>query len=287
MKNIPITILLSMFVAICTAVLAVTTIPFDSSRGLVEVNVLLDGRVKGRFGIDTGADKLYIDRKFAERNGFQFAENTRRRQSVGIDGSSSIAFIDLKSLAIGEERLSSLRATVIDIVGLSQNPAARPPDGLIGYDILSRYYLTVDYPSRQMSLQTEKPRFLSGRSYSEFAFRQRKHLILVDVVFNDRATCSLILDYCASHTSIAPSLAVELGLNATIGKIQIVEQISIADAITGNDIDVNDVPVVVTDLTHYRRSVPRSDFAGILGGTFLSRLNLTVDYSKKRIYIRD
>jgi hypothetical protein len=287
MKNKPITTLLSMFVAICTTVLAVTTIPFDSSRGLVEVNVLLDGRVKGKFGIDTGADKLYVDRKFAERNGFRFAENTRRRQSVGIDGTSSIAFVDFKSLKVGEERLSNLRATVIDIVGLAQNPAAHPPDGLIGYDILSRYYLTVDYPSRQMSLQTEKPHFLSGRSYSEFAFWQRKHLILVDVVINDRVTCSMILDYCASHTSIAPSLAVELGLNATIGKRHIVEQISMTDAITGNDIDVNEVPVVVTDLAHYRRSVPQSGFVGILGGTFLSRLNLTVDYSKKRIYIRN
>jgi len=287
MKNKPISILLSLLTALSVVLAAGTIIPFDSSRSLVEVDVLLDGRVKGKFGIDTGADRLYIDRKFAEQNGFHFAENTRRRQSVGIDGTSSIAFIDLKSLRVGEERLSNLRATVIDIVGLAQDPAVRPPDGLIGYDILSRYYLTVDYPTRQLLLQTEKPRFLSGRSYSEFAFRQRKHLILVDVVLNDRVTCPMILDYCASYTSIAPSLAVELGLDATTGKRRVVEQISISGAITGDDIDIGDVPVVVTDLSHYRRSIPRSDFAGILGGTFLSRLKLTVDYSNKRIYIHN
>jgi hypothetical protein len=100
-------------------------------------------------------------------------------------------------------------------------------------------------------------------------------------------TCRMILDYCASYTSIAPSLAVELGLDATTGKRHIVEQISMTKAITGNDIDVNDIPVVVTSLSHYRRSVPRSDFAGILGGTFLSHLNLTVDYSNKRIHIHN
>ena len=58
---------LSALLTVATSIGAVE-VTFHPYRGLVEVEVLIDGRVKGRFGIDTGADRLYIDKKFAEKN---------------------------------------------------------------------------------------------------------------------------------------------------------------------------------------------------------------------------
>jgi len=269
------------------ALQAETTVPFDPSRGLVEVKVVLDGRVKGKFGIDTGADKLYINRSFVERHGFAYAENTKRRQSTGVDGSSAIAFVDVLSLKIGGEDLGRQRGTVVDIGKLSDNPQSAPPDGLIGCDILRRYLVTVDYPAHELTLQTDRPDFLSGRAYSEFAFRQRNHLILVDVSFDNHTTRPMILDYCATHTSINQSLAGELGLEAKLGIIQRLGRISLSNAVSGKDVEIENTPVIVTDLSHYKQSLPRSDFAGILGGTFLSHLKITIDYPRMRIYVHD
>ncbi len=124
---------------LCGAALFALTVPFDPSRGLVEIDVLLDGRVRARFGIDTGADKLYIDRTFASRQGLTFADNTRRRKVTGVSGASAVAFVDLRSLAIGGEVFNDMRATAIDMHELAGGPAANMPDGLIGYDILRRF----------------------------------------------------------------------------------------------------------------------------------------------------
>jgi len=267
----------------CVAVYALT-VPFDPSGGLVEVDVLLDGHIRARFGIDTGADKLYIDKTFARKHGLSFAENTRRRKVAGVDGASSVSFVDLNSLAIGEEIMNDLRATAIDMHELAGSQSIAAPDGLIGFNILRRFYVTVDYPARMLTLQTGRPRFLSGRKYSEFSFRQHKHLILVEVTLDDQATCPMILDYCASHTLISPQLAGELGLDYTIGKVSFIDRISMSGLMTGPGVVARNVPVVVTDFSQYRRSVPRAGFAGILGGSFLSLYKVTVDYQHQRVY---
>jgi hypothetical protein len=64
-------------------------VPFHPDRGLVEVEVLIDGRVKGSFGIDTGADRLYIDTKFAEKNNLSKVGGPPPRLGVGIVGASA------------------------------------------------------------------------------------------------------------------------------------------------------------------------------------------------------
>lgn len=285
MSNQSALMLVYLSLLLACSVIGDTIIPFDASRGIVEVDVLLNQNIKGRFGIDTGADQLYIDRRFAERNGLPFAENTRQRQSVGLHGASAIAYVDLGALKFGDEILTAPRATVIDLIDLSVDKSAPPPDGLIGYEILRNYYLTIDYPARELSLQSEKPSFLNGREYSEFAFRKRQHLIILEVQLNGRLACPMILDYCASHTSISPQFATELDFNSTAGSVHMVDEVSLTGAVVGRNVELDKIPVIVTDLTSYQRSMSHSDIAGILGANLLFRLKITIDYSGKRILV--
>ncbi len=273
------------FYKLCMLLIAGTvvaaTLPFDPSRGLVIVKVTIDDRVTGRFGIDTGADRLYINRSFAEENELNFTLPTPGRRVSGISGASTARPISLRSIEIGDAVLENVPAVAIDLDRLSSGSGGAL-DGLIGHEILRRFYVTVDYPRSRIELTTEEPRFLAGTGYRSIPFSQYGHLILVEVRFNDEIKVPMILDYCASHTLITSSLSNRLGLQPDrSGRVE-VEEIEIGEKTMSSDISV-----IVSDLSHYRRSTPRAKYEGVLGATFLKDYKITVDYQGQRIYVQE
>ena len=163
---------------------------------------------------------------------------------------------------------------------LANNSTVGHPDGLIGHDVLRRFFVTVDYPGRSMELASAVPDFLRGKRYFEVPFEQHKHLILVDVTLNDEISVPMILDYCASYSTISQSLAERLGLDSELESRGTVDELTLDGTVTSQD-----VPVMVADHSVLRRSVPRAEFEGILGASFLYRYKITVDYNSQRIYV--
>jgi predicted aspartyl protease len=267
---------------ILTATVQGDSVQFDPSRGLVEVEAILDGHVKGTFGIDTGADYLYIDREFAIRNRLKLRSASPQRDVVGADGASSGSAISLRSMEVVGERLHNLRATAIDMKNLMRVPSAGHPDGLIGHDILRRFYVTVDYPAQSLTMQMERPHFLNSQHFKTVRFSVFKHLILIDVSINDETTVPMILDYCASYTTFSQELAEELGLDVPEDRFIRMESLELSGGVASSD-----VPVAVADLSRLKRASPRAEFEGILGGTFLQQHKITVDYKLNRIYVHD
>lgn len=263
------------------AVVSSVTIPFDPSRGLVEIEVTIDRRVKGTFGIDTGADRLYIDRTFAQENGLTFVPSPVQRAVVGVEGSVTVSAMRLSLFEIEDEQFKNIAATAIDISALVTDNSAGLPDGLIGYQILRKFFVTIDYPKRTLTLESDPPRFLNGKQFSEVPYTSYRHLIIVDAVINGDVAAPLILDYCASYTTISPKLAERLGLESKTDKLQIINSISLSE-----DVTTEKVPIFVTSLMNLKKSVPRAKFDGILGSTFLNRHKVTIDYAAKKVYFR-
>jgi len=256
-------------------------ISFDPQRGLVEVKVILDGQVKGTFGIDTGADRLYIDKTFAQENQLTFRQPIPQRKIVGLEGTSKAYAVSLRSLRIGGDiSLYNLRATAIDIRQLVNDSTGNIPDGLIGYEILRRFYVKVNYPQRKMELLSFEPDFLRGKRYFTIPFKQYQHLILVNVTFPNDMTASMILDYCASQTTINSSLAKKLGINSEKSENVIVSEMTLGESVTSKN-----VPVLIRDYPQFKKSVARAQFDGVLGYSFLSHYVITVDYKRHRIYV--
>jgi hypothetical protein len=257
------------------------TIPFDPSRGLVEVAVTLDGHIKGVFGIDTGADRLYIDRGFALRNNLSFANAALPDKVTGIDGTTTASFVSLRSLEVGSELLVNERAMAIDMAQLAKEGKDEVPDGLIGYEVLQQFFVTVDYPARTLELTRDLPRFIYGNSYYTVPFSQHQHLVLVQVDLPGDIRVPMILDYCASYTSLSTELAGRLNVAPDSRGLAVVERITLGEKVISEK-----VPVAVVDFDQYRRSVPRAEFEGILGASFLKDHRITVDYRTKQIYVR-
>ena len=252
---------------------------FDATTGLVIADVKIDNRVTGRFGIDTGADRLYIDQSFAEKNYLARDDIPDQRRVVGLNGATGGYFVSFRSIEVSDQRLQNVKATVINFEELSGNQGLDHPDGLIGYDILSRMYVTVDYPGRSFELEMKRPRFLSGRTFKTVSFRPVKHLIMVDVTFADGRTRPMILDYCATHTVISPAVANQIDLDVEDGDV-----VSLDLEIDGI-IRSGGVETLVRDMSSLRESMPRVQIDGILGRTFLASHKITIDYRTSQIYL--
>ncbi|MBU8932688.1 MAG: retropepsin-like domain-containing protein [candidate division Zixibacteria bacterium] len=275
MKTIGLTVL---FFILCTFAEA-GVVPFDPMRGLVEIDVTIDGRFKGKFGVDTGADRIYIDREFAKKNGLKVGSGQPQRPVAGAMGSSEAWSVSFRSLEMAGERLYNLDATAIDMAAFIPDDKWGRPDGLIGYDLLQRFYVTVDYPHRELDLQMSEPVSLRKDSLDMVSFRNKRHLILVDVTLNDSIKVPMILDYCASQVFVSPDLARMLGMNPDKERRGILKRVSLSDKIVSLD-----VPVVVSDYTNLKKGLRGIEFEGILGAGFLFQHKITIDYKRNRIY---
>ena len=255
-------------------------VPFHPDRGLVEVEVLIDGRVTGRFGVDTGADRLYIDKKFAEKNNLSEVGGAAPRLVVGVDGSSAASWVQLRSLKLGKEQLYNLKAAAIDLGALIKDQSMGYPDGLMGHEMLRQFYVTVDYPQQKLEMKMEEPEVFSTGKFVSIPFEIHRHLIIVDAVFNDSITAPMILDYCASYTIVTPDLANRLGISDQSGAQSRMKSIQVDEKLS-----TTGVMVTVRDLSNLRQSAGRVQFEGILGGSFLNRHKITVDYKRNKIHL--
>lgn len=253
-------------------------LPFNPQRGLVEIDIILNGNIKGRFGIDTGADFLYIDRKFAFENNLNILPHVQR-PVTGIEGQSLATPVSLKSIKIGDAILNNVRATAIDLNAFIKDTSRGLPDGLIGYSILKQFYITVDFPNQNIYLETEEPDFLRGRNYKTIPFTKYKHLILVKSKINNLIETNLIMDYCASYTSFSTKLAKQLSLSDRKGKVKEID--------IGKGITMGPVIYLISDFKKLKKALPRADFEGILGYSFLYKYKVTIDYKKKLLYFHN
>ncbi len=269
------------FVLICfCGVLFAGGVPFNAEHGLVEVTVTIDNRVTGRFGIDTGADGVYLDREFAIENDLVTTTGQPTLRVTGISGASAGRSVTLGSFEFGDERLMNLEATIIDFDSLSPGNAGESPDGLIGYDLLRRMYLTIDYPARQLEASFTRPDFLIRGDLPQVPFKLYNHMIIVEVTLRDGTTQPMILDYGASVTAISPEVAGGIGLDGSSGEIQSAGRMSLDDLIV-----TDDVMVAVTDLSRYSGAIPGFSVEGILGASFFYAHKITINYRKNEIYL--
>ena len=267
--------------AVTSSLFAQATIPFDFHRGLVEVDVLIDGRVKAKLGIDTGADRLYLDDDFVKANGIEITGMSQDRAIMGVGGVARGQAAELRSLAIGDQRLYNLNATVIDLAALvaSDEERVRGLDGLIGHEVLQRFYITVDYPGETITIQTTQPDFIGTGDYDEVKFSRRRHLLLVDATINGSVEVPMVLDYCASHTSLDLGLAKQLGFNEPVGSVVTLGSVALSDAVAADS-----TYAAISDLSGLKSSVRNGNFGGMLGGSFFYRYKITVDYKREKVY---
>ena len=121
----------------------VMRIPFEPHGSLMRVEVLLNGRVKAPFFIDTGASGVSIPWSVAQKLGLQITDNTPRIQVNTANGIVAEPIVRLQSVELGPARVKDLQAAVSGSMEI----------GLLGGAFFNNYVYQVDAAARVITLR--------------------------------------------------------------------------------------------------------------------------------------
>jgi hypothetical protein len=127
-------------------------VPFQLAKPdkpLILLETTVNGKGPYRFVLDTGAGLTMISPELAKKVEVQGDE---AQKAVGAGGNIDVHFGTVKALAIGETRIEALKVGIMDLSGISKAIDTNI-DGIIGYNFLSRFRVSVDYPKQAVTFE--------------------------------------------------------------------------------------------------------------------------------------
>ena len=118
-------------------------IPFERHGTLMRVEVLLNGRVRTPFFIDTGASGVSIPWAVAQQLGIQITDETPRIQIRTANGVISEPYVRLRSVQLGPAKVENLQAAVSGSMDI----------GLLGGAFFNNFVYQVDAAAGVITLR--------------------------------------------------------------------------------------------------------------------------------------
>jgi len=131
------------------------TLPLDYRARHLWIKVrLADGSLHD-FLFDTGASVTVLDSAFAVRMGFR---TEGFMQAAGAGASGSASFTHLPEVSLVGDAGDGITVRDLKVAVLSVSPSFEPwfwraVPGVIGYDVISRFVVTVDYDAQRLTLR--------------------------------------------------------------------------------------------------------------------------------------
>jgi len=122
---------------------------------LVIVRCLINEKGPFDFAIDTGASMTIISPAVARKTGVN--QTGKRAKAVGAHGRAEARLARIKSLKIDAISVTNLPVAIMSMANI--NRASRLHlRGIIGYNFLKRYCLTIDYSTKSLYLKPHAAR---------------------------------------------------------------------------------------------------------------------------------
>ncbi len=116
---------------------------------LVVVPIFVNQKGPYDFALDTGASRTVISLELAAEFGLA-AEKISQMTAGG--GNGTVSRVQLSSLAIGAARQENLAAAASDFLTQLSEELGSKLHGIVGYDFLRHYRVTLDYPREALTL---------------------------------------------------------------------------------------------------------------------------------------
>ncbi|HEX2121713.1 MAG TPA: aspartyl protease family protein [Thermoanaerobaculia bacterium] len=267
-------------------------VPVELVGNRVHIPVSVNGSAPGSFILDTGAARSPLDTDFAEIAGVGVTGRTR---VMGAGGSENVQVATPMTLAFAGLTVRTRRVPLIQFDAISLR-IGRPLDGILGYEVLQRYVVEIDYEGRAVAFHDRK-RYQppAGAVRLPIGFN-RGRVPVADVRISlpggRTVTARVLVDTGAGGS---------LGLNRAFAKKH---RIELENAIAMHGYGVGggtrgrsgrlaavelagfrfERPVVsVFDTTH--GALARSSIDGVLGGEILRRFTVIIDYARKQLLL--
>ncbi|MEM7109770.1 MAG: aspartyl protease family protein [Bacteroidota bacterium] len=244
------------------------------------------------FIFDTGAEGTIFDVNTANKHGIEAKKVT---EVITANGKSKLGYASKQYLKI--DRDTELRKLHFILHDLSHLNA----DGVIGYDILNRFTVKIDYINKQLII-TSRLRDFDLTSFKPIAFKFDKAAIpvinaTIVLASGENLTSSVLVDTGAGLTiMIGNQFFEEHDLKTKFPKVltssshglskRSETKISRIAAFKINSFELDEMPVrISTNNTGVFSD--REGYLGILGNVILSRFDIVLDYRSKQIYLKE
>jgi hypothetical protein len=118
-------------------------------RPLILLETMINGRGPYRFVLDTGAGPTMISPGLARELDIK---REAAKKAVGAGGSVEVRFGTVRSLAVGGTRIEGLKVGIMDLTGIGK-AIETDIDGIIGYNFLNKFRVTIDYPKQTVTFE--------------------------------------------------------------------------------------------------------------------------------------
>jgi hypothetical protein len=264
-----------------------TRIPIELVDNHVYLSVMLNGKGPYRFIYDTGGANV-VDPDVAREIG---ATGQGSIQGGGVGSTTeSVSFANVDALQVGD---ATIRNQLFGVAPTRKGfgvSSGRPVDGLIGFEVLSRFITTFDYADKAvvLSMPGNAPATPPGASTTPFVLdsRQPQFACSIDGIASQctldtgaRDSITLFSPFLAANPQVVPATMSGIGINGfgfggpAFGKLGRIQSVSFG-GFTLNS--------VVGDFTTQTKGALAAPFiAANVGGNLWRRFTLTLDYDKQ------
>jgi len=264
------------------------TVPLRFFQRVMFVDVRLNGREYSML-LDTGAGITVIDKPAAEALRLPPGESMNL---LGISGQGESAVATLDSLQIGDVTLNGVQVAVTDL-GIIRLLGGSSFGGIIGFNVLNRFRMTVDYHRRQLILEAPGgvlPRGVVMPARFPGATPQ------VEMEVEDIGRVPMLLDTGAAMTIVPveaslqwqPARAGSLGMALGVGGLSGAPRAARAQTVRLGGEAVRDVLLMFASPAPRGAPVQILSEAGfgLLGNSVLRHFRLTIDYPMRTVVLR-
>lgn len=268
-------------------------IPFDTANRHIGFQARVNDRDGLRLVLDTGAGGSILDSGQAEALGLVATGQQHAMGSGGAVMGSTVrgVSVSLPGIDLVDQTMGTLSLTAIAA------QAGQPLDGILGYPLLSRLIVQVDYPKKCVSLFDPEGYRYEGPGVSlPLTFKDNLPYIKARVVLPDGRSLSgkFVVDTGASTSLILSPEAVEReGVKSSLGKTMSVQARGV-----GGVSAVNLARVAKLELGGFSLAQPITAIQppgpgrisaegtiGNIGGGIWSRFKVIFDYPRKRMIL--
>jgi len=258
----------------------VVDIQTTETQPFILLPVIVNGKGPFSFVLDTGANAAVVTEELAKTLALQ---NVEAKEAVGAGGKRlSVLVGQAGSISVGATKVENAK------VGIMKTLPKCVGQGVVGYDFLKHYVLTIDYMQNKLTFaQPEEYETDDHMLYASVPLkipRPDRPLILVDVLINTKKTYQFILDTGASVSVVSPTLAEQTGIRTASGETIIgasgaaTSSSGILKSLRIGDALIEDVAVMISDAFSPLNQAVRTIMDGILGYNVLREFRLIIDY---------
>jgi predicted aspartyl protease len=265
----------------------IAKVPFQLVGGaqpLAVVSARLNGSGPLAFALDTGAAQPVVVPEIARDLGIRVDET---KAAMGAGGPIEVGFIRIDEFAVGAAVRRDVRAIVSAEVERVGAAIGSRLDGVIGYEFLRHFCVTIDYSRQLLALAdaaAEGPRLPPKAHFPLRIAHASKPLLLVDAKVNGSGPHPFVLDTGASTCVLARQLTAQLGICSrrvaamTGGGGTVAAAGGVLQSLAIEGAKVENLPVAIADFLEALSRVVEVDLAGIVGFNFLRHFVVTIDY---------